>query len=105
VRNCESYGAEIANNQLTNISDADRCANPKGEKRPGPEQPLTFECGAGGEFAVDGWQAARTKSVTTACHPWPNSSGTVPTLPQGSLTGYQTLVTPSDTGPWPIREV
>ena len=61
MRNNESYGAEIANNQLTNVSDADRYANPKGEKRPGPEQPLKFECGAGGEFAVDGWQAARTK--------------------------------------------
>jgi hypothetical protein len=61
MRNNESYGAVITNNQLTNVSDAGRYANPKGEKQPGLEQPLKFECGVHGEFTVDGWQAAKTK--------------------------------------------
>ncbi|MGE5607675.1 MAG: right-handed parallel beta-helix repeat-containing protein [Bacillota bacterium] len=57
----ESYGAVIENNQLTNISDTERYANPKGERRPGLVEPLKFECGVHGEFTVDGWQAVRSK--------------------------------------------
>lgn len=61
LRNEPSYGAVIANNLLTNISDAGRYANAKDEKPAGPEQPLKFECGVDGEFVVDGWKAGRTK--------------------------------------------
>jgi hypothetical protein len=61
LRNNQSYGAVIANNQLNNIADAERFTNAKREKRPGLEQPLKFECGVHGEFTVDGWQAMATK--------------------------------------------
>ncbi len=57
----ESYGAVIANNQLSNVSDIDQYANPRSEKKPSLEQPLKFECGVHGEVTVDGWQAARKK--------------------------------------------
>jgi hypothetical protein len=53
----ESYGAVIRNNQLTNVSDADRYDNPRTDQRAGLEAPLKFECGVHGEFIVDGWQA------------------------------------------------
>ena len=61
LRNAESYGAAIANNRLTNVSDAGRYANPQSEKPAGLEGPLKFECGVHGEFGVDGWQAARSR--------------------------------------------
>ena len=38
LRNKESYGAAISNNVLTNVSDADRYANPKGDKPAGPDR-------------------------------------------------------------------
>jgi hypothetical protein len=60
-RNKESYGAVMVNNQLANVSDADRCANPKGSKPAGPAEPLKFDCGVHGEFTVAGWKAERTK--------------------------------------------
>lgn len=60
-RNKESDAATIQNNQLTNVSDADQYPNPKGEKPPGPTEPLKFECGVHGEFTVDGWHAGPTK--------------------------------------------
>ena len=53
----ESYAAVIRNNQLTNVSDADRYDNPRTDQRAGLEEPLRFECGVHGEFTVDGWQA------------------------------------------------
>jgi nitrous oxidase accessory protein len=53
----ESYAAVIRNNQLTNVSDADRYENPRTDQRAGLESPLKFECGVHGEFTVDGWQA------------------------------------------------
>jgi Right handed beta helix region len=56
----ESYGATIANNALTNVSDVDRYANPKADGRAGPEKPFRFECGVHGEITVDGWQAKPT---------------------------------------------
>lgn len=52
----ESHGSMIENNELTNVSDTDRYANAKAERRAGPEAPLKFECGARGEFTVDGWE-------------------------------------------------
>lgn len=59
LRNKESYGAVVANNRLVNVLDADRLANAKADVPVGPREPLKFECGAHGEFAVDGWHAAR----------------------------------------------
>ena len=56
LRNDESRGAVIENNRLTNVADADRYANPATDRKPGLEEPLRFECGAHGEFVVDGWQ-------------------------------------------------
>jgi hypothetical protein len=56
LRSKESYGATIANNRLTNVSDTDKYENPKAERPPGLEAPLKFACGAGGEVAVEGWQ-------------------------------------------------
>ena len=56
MRNEESYRAAIENNQLTNISDADRYDNPQADTRAGPEQPLKFQCGVHGELTVDGWE-------------------------------------------------
>jgi nitrous oxidase accessory protein len=53
----ESYGAAIRNNDLTNVSDAGRYENAKSDQPRGLEKPLKFECGAHGEFTVDGWQA------------------------------------------------
>ncbi len=56
----ESYGSDIANNVLTNVSDADRYANPRADRPAGPEKPLQFECGVHGEFTVNGWEAKPT---------------------------------------------
>jgi hypothetical protein len=51
----------IENNVLTHVSDSDRYANAKAERPAGLESPLKFECGAHGEFTVDGWKAMPTK--------------------------------------------
>jgi nitrous oxidase accessory protein len=56
----ESWGATVSNNDLTNVSDTDRYANAKTGKPAGLEKPLKFECGARGEFTVDGWKAGPT---------------------------------------------
>ncbi|HYE20285.1 MAG TPA: right-handed parallel beta-helix repeat-containing protein [Tepidisphaeraceae bacterium] len=61
LRNVQSAGASIVNNQLTNVSDAAAYPNPKADKQPGLEAPLKFECGVRGEFVVDGWKAGRAK--------------------------------------------
>jgi nitrous oxidase accessory protein len=60
LRSNESYGANIANNRLTNVSDTDRYANALADRPAGLEAPLKFECGVGGEITVDGWQAKPT---------------------------------------------
>lgn len=57
LRNKESYSAVIRNNMLTNLTDAARLDNPRGEKSAGMETELKFECGVHGEYTVDGWQA------------------------------------------------
>lgn len=55
----ESWESAIGNNELKNVSDVDRYVNAKADRRPGPEQPLKFECGVHGEFVVDGWEARK----------------------------------------------
>ena len=57
----ESYGATVANNTLTNVSDAAKLKNPKADRPVGLEKPLQFECGVKGEFTVDGWKIGPTK--------------------------------------------
>jgi hypothetical protein len=51
----------VENNTLTNVSDADKLNNPKADRPVGPEKPLQFECGAQGEFTVDGWAIRPTR--------------------------------------------
>ena len=53
----ESYGAVVTNNELTNVSDADRIANARTGQPAGLEQPLKFGCGVHDEVTVDGWKA------------------------------------------------
>ncbi|WP_439626199.1 right-handed parallel beta-helix repeat-containing protein [Gemmata sp.] len=60
LRAKESYGAVVENNALTNVADADKFENKKTDKPAGLEAPLKFECGARGEFTVDGWKAGPT---------------------------------------------
>jgi len=60
LRAKESYGAKVENNSITNVSDADKLTNAKADRPQGLEAPLKFECGAKGEFTVDGWKAAQT---------------------------------------------
>jgi len=55
----ESYGAVVENNSLTNVADAGALGNAMAERIVGLEKPLKFECGAKGEFIVDGWRAMR----------------------------------------------
>jgi nitrous oxidase accessory protein len=61
LRCTESYGAVIENNALTNVADADKLRNPKANRVIGLEKPLKFECGANGEYTVDGWKVARSR--------------------------------------------
>jgi nitrous oxidase accessory protein len=61
LRAKESYAAVVQNNTLTNVSDVERFENPKADRPVGLEKLLTFECGAHGEFTVDGWKAGPTK--------------------------------------------
>ncbi len=62
LRKDESYGATIRNNRLNNVSDTDRYENPQTDAKPGPEEPLSFQCGVNGELTVDGWETRPTKS-------------------------------------------
>jgi len=56
----ESYGATVENNSLINVADADKLTNAKADRPIGLEKPLKFECGAKGEFTIDGWKARLT---------------------------------------------
>jgi hypothetical protein len=56
LRSPESYSATIVNNTLSNVSDAAQLKNNKTGKPIGLEKPLKFDCGAHGEFTVDGWK-------------------------------------------------
>jgi Right handed beta helix region len=55
-RNDASASATIENNQLTNISDTARYANPMTGKPAGLVEPLHFRCGVNDELSVDGWK-------------------------------------------------
>jgi hypothetical protein len=60
LRAKESYASVIQNNGLTNVSDTGKYENAKADRPVGLESPLKFECGAHGEFTVDGWNAGAT---------------------------------------------
>ena len=60
LRSKESYGARVENNKLVNVSDADKFTDAKADRPQGLLEPLKFQCGAKGEFTVDGWKAAPT---------------------------------------------
>lgn len=60
LRAKESYAAVVENNTLTNVSDADKLANPKADRPVGLEKPLKFQCGVRDEFTIDGWAAKPT---------------------------------------------
>ena len=62
LRNKPSYGAEIRNNRLTNVSDTDRYENAT-DTKPGLKQPLKFSSGVRRELIVDGWE---TRSSTNS---------------------------------------
>ena len=61
LRSPESYDAQIENNAIINVSDAKKLKNKKANRTIGLEKPLQFQCGAHGEFSVDGWKAGLTK--------------------------------------------
>ena len=54
LRNEAMYAANVKDNELTNVSDADRFSPPTGKA--GLEEPLKFKCGVHDEFQVDGWK-------------------------------------------------
>lgn len=56
----ESYGSVVSNNELSNVSDADRYDNPKSDAKAGLREPLSFQCGMGGEITVNSWSANPT---------------------------------------------
>ena len=56
LRSEPSYGAQVSNNRLTNVSDTDHYKNAMTDAKPGLEQPLKFQCGVHDELSVDGWQ-------------------------------------------------
>ncbi len=61
LRSQESYAVLVENNTLINVSDEDNLKNTKADRPIGLEKPLQFQCGAHGEFTVDGWTAGLTK--------------------------------------------
>lgn len=63
MRNQESYGAIIENNQLVNISDVNQFENPDTGKPKGLLEPLFFEVGVRGEFTIDGADLTRASEA------------------------------------------
>ena len=61
LRNKEMYAAQVSNNQLTNVTDADRFPAITDIAITRLENPLKFTCGANDEFTVDGWSGTATK--------------------------------------------
>lgn len=58
VRNAQSYNATVINNTFVNISDAAMFANPSTGDVRGPREPLIFNVGQYGEYAVDDWNVS-----------------------------------------------
>ncbi|MBD2231999.1 hypothetical protein [Phormidium tenue] len=59
MRNDVSYRATVQNNQLINVSDADRFTDNATERLRGPKQPLQFTVGVNGTYQIDAWTARR----------------------------------------------
>lgn len=66
MRNARSYQARIENNILVNVSDLESYANKSTGTIRGPVEPLKFECGADGEFLVEGWNVTPATAATGA---------------------------------------
>jgi nitrous oxidase accessory protein len=67
MRNQESYGAVIENNELINIADVDDFKNPDTGAPRGLIEPLSFAVGVDGEFIVNGAElSAIANSTNTA---------------------------------------
>ena len=61
MRNEQSYGAKIENNQLTNVTDSKHNSSSDSGKKAGLVEPLNFKCGVKGEYTVDQWKVKPTK--------------------------------------------
>lgn len=61
LRAKESYQANIENNTLVNVADADQLKNPKADRPVGLLEPLQFTCGVNDEYTVNGWEVRPTK--------------------------------------------
>ncbi|MFZ5829440.1 MAG: hypothetical protein ACOY3P_05100 [Planctomycetota bacterium] len=59
MRNEAGYRAVIENNTLVHVTDAGAFANRDTGAPRGPREPLSFRCGAEGEYLVDGWEVSR----------------------------------------------
>lgn len=55
-RNAESYGANVKDNKLVNVADADRFKKQNYKETSPLASTLKFSCGVGGESQVDGWK-------------------------------------------------
>lgn len=55
LRSESMYSATVADNQLTNVTDAHRFQPPATTAKVGLEARLKFNCGVHNEFTVDGW--------------------------------------------------
>lgn len=61
MRNEESYSANIENNQLINVPDANKSKVLDSERKAGLVEPLNFKCGVNGEYTVDQWTVDKTQ--------------------------------------------
>lgn len=68
MRNPESYGAVIENNQLVNIADAGDFKNPDTGAPQGLMEPLSFKVGVNGEFTVNGAELQTAADSTEIAH-------------------------------------
>lgn len=55
-RESAQYAASVENNRLVNVADAGKLTNAPADRPVGLTEPLKFDCGAKGEFTVDGWK-------------------------------------------------
>ena len=93
MRNLESYGAVIENNELVNVSDTNKFDNPRTDAPLGLVEPLAFRVGAEDEFSVNGAEISATaNSESTALSVDPNGTRwSIATLLSSWLDGFSKL--------------
>ena len=93
MRNLESYGAVIENNELVNVSDTNKFDNPRTDAPLGLVEPLAFRVGAEDEFSVNGAEISATaNSQSTALSVDPNGTRwSIATLLSSWLDGFSKL--------------